>query len=114
MAEQQGGKPKWLKFKVSPRHAKRPRSGTRPVTISGTIYTGGDKGPVDATIIHPKGRREKMTPIHYARTGKRWIVTIGAKYGVTQDHKLGLYKVRAVIRKNKKQIRVGYFTVTRN
>ena len=112
MAEKPEGKPKWLKFKVSPRHVKRPSSGIKPITISGTIYTGGDKGPIDATINHPNGRVEKMQPIRYARTSRRWIVTIGGKYGVSQDHKLGLYKVRAVIRVNKKQVRVGYFTVT--
>ena len=110
MAEQAKGKPKWLKFKVSPRRRKRPSSGTKPVTISGTIYTGGDKGPVRITITHPKGKVEKMPPVPYAKTSKHWIVTIGPKYGVSQDHKLGLYKVRAVISSNKKQVRVGYFT----
>ena len=52
-----------------------------------------------------------MQPAKYAKTSKHWIVTIGPKYGVSVEQKLGLYKVRAVIQANKKQVRVGYFTV---
>ena len=56
MAEPSEGKPKWQKFKVSPRYIKQPKVGIKPVTISGTIYTGGDKGPVRIEITHPKGK----------------------------------------------------------
>jgi len=110
VAEKPEDKPKFLKFSVMPRHVRLPRSGVNPVKISGVIYTGGDKGPVDIRIIHPNGKVEKLTPAKYAKTRKHWIVNIQKNYGVTQDSKLGKYKAEAVIRANKNQKRVGYFT----
>ena len=59
--------------------------------------------PLKGKIVKAKAR--------YAKTPKANIVKFEWKYGINKDSKVGTYKVRVLLRENKKQIRAGTFRV---
>ena len=62
-------------------------------------------------IVEKSGGKDKKAATPYAKTSRNNVVKFEWKYGVDKDKEVGTYEVRAVLRENKKQIRVGTFRV---
>lgn len=110
MADSDEGKPRFNEFEIKPKIITRPRDGITPIDIEGEIYTGGDRGPVDITVISPSGKEDTQR-ISYAKTEKHWIINFQRKYGIQVDSELGTYKVKSVIPANPDEKREGTFEV---
>ena len=110
MAKPKKPKAKFLTFKIIPKVIKQPRTGIKPVTMSGTIRTTSSKQVVDITLTPPKGKKVKAKA-YYAKTPRHNIRKFGWKYGVSKNKDAGRYHVRAVLRENRKQVRAETFRV---
>lgn len=103
MSNSDEGKPKFLEFNIEPVETERPRSINEPrktVNISGKIYTGGSKGPIDITIDHPGGKKEdiKTWPAGSGESGQQYIEKFNSPYTITVDTEIGKFDVKAIIR----------------
>jgi len=110
MAKTEKPKAKFLTFKIVPKVIKQPRTGIKPVTVSGTIRTTSSKQVVDITLTPPKGKKVKAKA-YYAKTPRHNIRKFEWKYGVSKNKDAGRYHVRAVLRENRKQVRSDTFRV---
>lgn len=110
MAKTEKLKAKFLTFKIIPKVIKIPNSGIKPITVSGTIRTTSNKQVVEITLTSLKGKIVK-SKANYAKTPKGDIIKFEWKYGINRNSELGTYKLRAVLRENKKQVRSDTFRV---
>lgn len=102
--------PKFLSFNITPKNVKIPRSGITPVKVHGTVESTSSKQYVDIILTPPKGKIVK-SKTSYAETARHNVVKFEWPYGINRDGETGTYNVRAVLRENKNQVRIGTFRV---